>query len=253
MIEENKVSIVMPTFNSADYILDSIKSVISQKHTNWELIIVDDCSTDNTFEKIRSIILSENRIKYFRMQKNTGAAHCRNYAINKSKGEFIAFLDSDDIWYQDKIYVQLKEMYEKKSLISCTGYEKINEQGQKLNKKITPPNYINYDDLLKNCPGNSTVMYNAKLLGKHYIPNIKKRNDYLMWLKIIKETNYILGIEETLGSHRIRKGSISSNKLSLIKYHWIIYTKIEKIGLIKSLSLMCHWTIYKPIKDRMIK
>lgn len=235
-----KVSIIMPAYNSEKFIGTAIQCVLEQTYSNWELIIVDDCSTDSTQEILKKWSASDSRIIFLKNDSNMGAAASRNKAIQAASGNFLAFLDSDDIWKRDKLERQLLFMANNDYSFTCTSYSKIDESGQELGITINALS-VDYNGLLKRCPGNSTVIYDVKRLGKHIIPLIKKRNDYVMWLKVIKKSGQLYGMNEILSSHRIRKDSISSNKISLIKYHWIVYRKIEKISVLKSTYLVFFW------------
>ncbi|UTT43516.1 glycosyltransferase family 2 protein [Exiguobacterium aurantiacum] len=250
--KNNLVSIIMPTYNCANYILDTILSVQAQSYKDWELIIIDDCSTDKTEEIIKNVIRKESRIKYFKLLSNSGAAVARNEGVKKATGEYIAFIDSDDLWHENKLSVQVNFMKQNESVFSCTSYNKIGENGSDLGKTVVPKKVYYRWDLLKNCPGNSTVIYNASKLGKHFIEPIKKRNDYLMWLKVIRKAEKLDGIQEVLGSHRLRDDSLSSSKMSLIRFHWDIYRKIEHLSLYKSCYLMIYW-MTKGISQKLNK
>lgn len=250
IMSENKVSIIMPAFNSQEFIVEAIESVINQTYTNWELIIIDDCSQDSTFEIIEKFSSLDSRISIIKNVNNSGAAISRNKGINYASGDYIAFLDSDDIWFPEKLAVQIRFMERYGHNFTCTSYNKINERGESLNKTILAKKYSDHWGLLKTCPGNSTVIYNAKVLGKFEIPDFKKRNDYLMWLQIIKIEKKIIGIERTLTSHRIRINSISSNKVSLLNYHWKIYRDIEKLSFTKSMYLLIYWVFMTFFKLR---
>ena len=133
---------------------------------------------------------------------------------------------------------------------TCTSYIKIDEEEKYLNRTIKAQSKRDYNGVLKTCPGNSTVIYDAEKLGKFKIPNIKKRNDYVMWLQIIKKEKYLYGIKEPLGSHRIRTEALSSNKSSLITYHWRVYREIEQLSLLKSSYLIIYWIIVTVLKLR---
>lgn len=244
---EPLVSIIMPAYNAEKYLDDSIKSVMNQTYKNWELLIVDDCSTDNTCSLIRSYSESDDRIKAFELSYNQGAAKARNFAIEKARGGFIAFLDIDDVWEITKLTKQIQWMRQNNIYFSCTYYGKINEHGEKLNQTVLYSNKVNYNGLLKNCPGNSTVIYNSDKIGKFYISNIRKRNDYLMWLQVIKVSKYLYCFEEELSYHRVVSSSLSSRKSSLVKYHWHVYRKEEQLSLVKSIILLLYW-IFKGIK-----
>lgn len=241
------VSIIIPVYNSEEYIDETIESILNQTYTNWEAILVDDCSQDSTQEKIKKRIEKNNKIKYFKHSTNLGAAEARNTAIKKAKGDFIAFLDSDDIWEKQKLEKQVQFMIDNNINFSCTYYRKMDEKSNDLNTVITYDSVGGYSHLLKECPGNSTVVYNTKKLGKFFIPNIKKRNDYVMWLQVIKKAGKIYCLKQQLSWHRVRSDSLSSDKLSLIKYHWYIYRKIEHLSYFYSLSLVSYW-IFKSIK-----
>lgn len=231
----------MPAYNASRFILEAIESVQNQTYEQWELIIVDDASTDSTLKLLESRAQVDIRIKVVKLEKNMGAANARNTAIENASGEYIAFLDSDDLWDANKLEEQLKFMERTGSNFSCTFYNKIDENSESLDRIIKYPETANYDILLKYCPGNSTVIYNSKKLGKFFIPNIKKRNDYIMWLEVIKQSNYLNCLEKVLSSHREHSDSLSSKKSSLIKYHWMIYRKYEKLSLLKSSFLILFW------------
>lgn len=243
-MDNELVSIIMPTYNCAKFIGETIKSVIAQTYSNFELIIVDDCSKDNTKEVVNSF--GDKRIKYYKLEKNSGAAVARTTAMNMAKGKYMAFLDSDDLWLENKLERQLKFMKDNNYNITCTAYEQVNEDGESLNKVIKTKKKADYNRILLDCPvGNSTVMYNVEALGKFEVPNIRKRNDDALWLQMLKKEKYIYGMDEVLAKYRIRSNSISSNKLSLIKYHWQLYRDIEHLSVIRSVFHICWWGVIK--------
>ena len=248
--KEELVSIIMPAYNCGDFIGITLDSVINQSYKNWEVIVVDDCSTDNTADVVQEYIKNDNRIKYHKLEKNSGAAVARNKAVDLAAGKYMAFLDSDDVWFPEKLTKQIGFMEENDYGFTCTSYTKIDEQGEYLNRTIIAQPRRDYDGVLKTCPGNSTVIYNAEKLGKFKIPDIKKRNDYVMWLQVIKKEKYLYGIEEPLGSHRIRTEGISSNKKSLVGYHWKVYREIENLSLLKSSYLIVYWILATVFKLR---
>lgn len=243
-MNEELVSIIMPTYNCAKFIGETIKSVIAQTYSNFELIIVDDCSKDNTKDVVNSF--DDERIKYHRLEKNSGAAVARTTAMNMAKGKYMAFLDSDDLWMENKLERQLKFMKDNNYNITCTAYEQVNEDGESLNKVIKTKKKADYNRILLDCPvGNSTVMYNVEALGKFEVPNIRKRNDDALWLQMLKKEKYIYGMDEVLAKYRIRSNSISSNKISLIKYHWQLYRDIEHLSVVRSVFHICWWGVIK--------
>ena len=215
-MKEDLVSIVTPTYNCGKFITETIESVIGQTYKNWEMIIVDDCSKDNTQEIVKKYLKNDKRIKYIKFEKNQGAAIARNTAIREAKGRYIAFLDSDDLWSKDKL-----ETY--------TNYEEIDENSKLLGIRVTGPKEITKKGMYNYCwPGCLTVMYNAEKIGLIQIKDIKKNNDYAMWLKICKKANCYL-LDENLAMYRKRAGSISNHEYTLlIKWHYKLYREEEK-------------------------
>lgn len=243
------VSVITPTYNCGDYIEDTIKSVINQTYANWEMIIVDDKSTDNTEELVRKYAEADSRIKYYKLEHNSGAAVARTKAMEMAKGNYMAFLDSDDLWTDNKLERQIKFMERKKINFSCTSYEQIDEKNNKLGKVIKCIPKTGYNRLLLDCPvGNSTVIYNVDNMGKFKVPDIRKRNDDALWLQMLKKEKYIYGLNEILMKYRIRNNSISSNKLSLVKYHWKLYREIEHLGVLRSSFHVVYWGFLKIFK-----
>ena len=243
------ISIITPTYNCGKFIEETIQSVLNQTYTNWEMIIVDDCSTDNTKEVVEKYVKIDSRIKYFLLENNSGAAVSRTKAMELANGNYIAFLDSDDLWLPNKLEAQLKFMKENNYLFTCTDYEQIDENGNSLNRVIKTKFKTDYNGVLLTCPvGNSTVMYNVDKLGKFAVPNIRKRNDDALWLQILKKEKYIYGMNEVLMKYRIRSNSISSNKLELVKYHWKLYREIEHLSIIRSTFHICYWGFLKVFK-----
>lgn len=243
------ISIITPTYNCGKFIEETIKSVIAQSYNNWEMIIVDDCSTDNTKEIVEKYSNTDNRIKYYLLDENSGAAVTRTKAMELANGNYIAFLDSDDLWVKDKLKLQLDFMKKNNYAFTCTAYEQIDEIGNSLNKVIKTKLKTDYNGILLSCPvGNSTVMYNVDKLGKFIVPNIRKRNDDALWLQILKKEKYIYGMPDILMKYRIRSNSISSNKLELVKYHWKLYREIEKLSVIRSVFHICYWGVLKTLR-----
>ena len=229
------VSIIMPSYNTENYIAETIQSVISQTYQNWELIIVDDYSMDNTDAVVEKI--KDSRIKYIKNEKNLGAALSRNRALREAKGRWIAFLDSDDLWKTNKLERQLCFMEEHDYHFSYTNYEEIDEKSNKTGICVTGPKKITQRGMLNYCwPGCLTVMYEADEIGVIQIEDIKKNNDYAMWLKVCKKADCYL-LEETLAEYRRgREGSISNHGfMSLIKWHYKLFREAEKQSKIISI------------------
>lgn len=228
------VSIITPVFNSQKYISDTIESVVSQTHTNWEHILVDDCSSDASESIIKSYQAKDPRIKYHRLENNSGAGIARNKAIALAKGRYIAFLDSDDLWHPEKLEKQLSFMEKNGYHFTFTDYDVIDEKGQKLSKIVKAKSFLTYKKALyKNPIGCLTVIYDAGFFEKQFMPSIRKRQDYALWLKLLKKTNGY-GLDECLASYRTGNDSISANKLDLLKYEWKIYREVEGLSWFKS-------------------
>ena len=243
------ISIITPTYNCANFIGETIDSVLAQTYSNWEMIIVDDCSTDNTEEIVNNYSNSDKRIKYYKLDNNSGAAVSRTKAVELANGQYMAFLDSDDLWYPNKLEYQINYMKKNNYAFTCTKYEQINEKSKLLDKVIMVVPKTNYNRLLLDCPvGNSTVMYDVTKMGKFKVPNIRKRNDDALWLQMLKKEKYIYGIDEVLMKYRIRSNSISSNKFKLIGYHWYLYRNIEHLNIVRSVFHICYWCIIKILK-----
>ncbi len=238
------VSVITPTYNCGKFIGETIKAVQAQTYTNWEMIIVDDCSTDNTEDVVKAF--EDPRIRYFRLDVNSGAAVARTTAMKMAEGEYMAFCDSDDLWVPDKIARQLAYMQENNYAFTCTSYDQIDEEGKELGKVIKAIPKTDYNRLLLDCPvGNSTVMYDVRVMGKFQVPNIRKRNDDALWLQMLKKEKYIRGMQEVLMHYRVRANSISSNKLQLIKYHWKLYREIEHLSVPRSAFHVAYWCVIK--------
>ena len=246
---EKLVSIITPTYNCAKFIAKTIDSVKAQTYKNWEMIIVDDRSQDNTREIVEEYVKDDPRIQYHLLEVNSGAAVARTTAMKLAKGSYMAFLDSDDIWTPDKLERQIQWMEDNGVAFSCTAYEQIDENDNLLNKTIKTIKKTDYDRLLLDCPvGNSTVMYNVEKMGKFEVPNIRKRNDDALWLQMLKKEKYIWGMPDVLMKYRVRQNSISSNKLAVIKYHWILYRKIEHLNIFRSAFHICYWCVIKVLR-----
>ena len=232
---EGLVSIIMPSYNTALYIEETIQSVLNQTYPNWELIIVDDCSNDNTDEVLEKI--KDPRIHYLKNEKNSGAAVSRNKALREAKGQWIAFLDSDDLWMPNKLEKQIRFMEENGYAFSYTNYEEIDVNGNKTGVTVTGPKKITKTGMFNYCwLGCLTVMYNAEKVGLIQIEDIKKNNDYAMWLKVCKKADCYL-LDETLGQYRKgRVGSVSTHSIkTMIGWHFKLYHEAEGMGWIESL------------------
>ena len=241
----NLVSIITPSYNSEQFIGKTIDSALSQTYQNWEMIIVDDCSPDKSNRIIEQYINKDNRIKLIKLEENSGPAIARNRAIEEAKGRYIAFLDSDDYWDKNKLSKQLNFMKEKNCELSFTAYVSIDELTGETLRYIEVPPCVDYKTLLKqNIMGCLTVIYDTKRLGKVMMPNIVKRQDYALWLKMLKRVPCAYGLDESLAYYRVRDFSVSSNKIIASKYHWKVLRDIEKLPLHKAIYYF-GWYTYK--------
>ena len=229
------VSIIMPSYNTGAFIKKTIQSVLNQSYENWELIIVDDCSTDNTDEVVLPF-LNDQRIRYIKNEKNSGAAVSRNRALREAKGKWIAFLDSDDLWLPEKLEKQVLFMKKNGYYFSYTNYEEINEDGKKTGVYVSGPKKITKSGMYNYCwPGCLTVMYDAEYVGVIQIADIKKNNDYAMWLQVSKKANCFL-LDEYLALYRKgRTGSISTHSIrTMIGWHYKLFKNAEKQNVVAS-------------------
>jgi glycosyltransferase involved in cell wall biosynthesis len=246
------ISIITANYNGEKFIAQTIESVLNQSYQNWEMIIIDDCSNDKSIEIIKKYQLLDSRIKLIALEKNSGAAVARNYGIDKVKGDFIAFLDGDDLWKEDKLEKQITFMEKNNYPFTFSAYDIISEKNRKITT-FNPPKKVNYNDLLKTCSiGCLTVIYNVKYFGKMYMPNILKGQDYCLWLNLLKKVDYAYSFPEPLTKYRILQNSISRNKFKKAYYQWYIYQKVEKLNFFKSVYYFTHYAFYGYIKNKKI-
>ncbi|MCL2028053.1 MAG: glycosyltransferase [Bacteroidales bacterium] len=247
-MNNNLVSIIMPCYNAGLYIAEAIDSVVTQTYADWELIVVDDGSTDNSVEIIRSYGEKDQRIHYYQTEAPTGSPVIpRNIAIEKAKGRFIAFLDSDDIWLPTKLEQQIKLFSDEKIAVVFSNHEKINEVGVRKNRWVVAPETATYQELLKeNIIRNSAGVYDTKKVGKVFLQNINYE-DFVLWLEILKK-GYMAKNTNTLEVlYRIRKNSISGNKIRAAKWTWNIYRNVEKLSLPKC----CYYFLFYAVRTSL--
>jgi glycosyltransferase, family 2 len=248
-IEKEKVSIIVPMYNAEKFIGKTIESVLAQTYQNWEMLIMNDVSTDNSLAIVSMYAKKDERIKIVNTEKNVGVVKGRNFLIDLASGKYIAFLDADDYWHNEKLEKQIKFMKEKNASISCTEYTRVKENEEKINDVIIKEE-ISYNDMLKNnYLGCLTVIYDAKKIGKRYFKELEKNEDYVLWLEIVKDVNTIYGLKENLAYYRVLDNSRSSNKVKTAKVRWEIYRKIEKLSLLKSLYYFLHYAIRAVLKN----
>ncbi len=239
----NLVSILTPLHNSGNFVEDTIKSVINQTYTNWEMIIVDDGSMDEGPEIAKRYAEEDDRIKLFKNGCNLGPVFSRNRALVEAKGRYIAFLDSDDLWLPQKLTQQICFMEANQYVFTFTAYYKISENNRPRSFQNVPSR-VGYTNLLKTCPiGCLTVIYDTQVLGKLFMPVISKRQDYALWLKILKIIPFGYGFDEKLSVYRLRKSSVSSNKFKSAFYQWKVYREIERLNFFCSIKYFLHYAL----------
>ena len=245
------VSVIVPCYNMEKYIANTIESVQRQTYSHWELLIVDDASTDKTADIVKNHQKQDNRIRFFVKTKNSGIADSRNLCIKMAKGRFLAFLDSDDLWHPEKLEQQLQFMMERNIGFSYSSYDCVDETGHPLNKTIKATSNLNYDAYLRNTIiGCSTVMLDKTIVGEVVVPNFRTSEDTATWLNILKKGFLAYSIEQPLTSYRIRQHSASSNKLKASADLWRVYRKNEKLPLIKAIAYFCSYA-FNAIKKRL--
>lgn len=226
------VSIIMPSYNSELTIEDSINSIVNQNYSNWELIVTDDCSSDNTLSILDICARKDRRIKVFKNVKNLGAGIARNKSIEMANGKYIAFLDSDDVWNCDKLNKQITFMEEKECFFTFSSYQKFSSSGD--GSIVIAPSTVTYNQLLYgNVIGCLTAVYNAEALGKRKMPSIRKRQDMGLWLDLLKDCGTAYGLPDVLAKYRTDVG-MTKNKINAAKYQWVFYREVVSLGLIKS-------------------
>ena len=231
-----------------------ISSIQSQTYSNWELLVTDDFSDDDTFEILEEVAIDDPRIRSFRLNGNKGPGYARNHSLKEAKGRYIAFCDSDDLWMPKKLEKQVEFMMRDQLALSCTSYRKIDELGNKLRRVGCHPSRTYRDMLRNNYVGCLTAMYDVNQIGKVEMPEIRRRQDWALWLKILRRIDKVWGINEELAFYRIKSKPDSNSRLKLIKYNWIVYHDLEQTGSIRSIyySLTYPWHyIMKKIKTEI--
>ena len=245
------VSVIMPCYNMERFIAESIHSVIRQTYENWELLIVDDASTDGTVEVIQSLCRQEERIRLEVKPKHSGIADSRNRCIQMAKGQFLAFLDADDVWYTQKLEQQLHFMTEHNIGFSYSSYKCIDEDSHDLGKIVRATENLDYEAYLRNTIiGCSTVMIDTEKVGDVVVPDFRTSEDTATWLNILKKGFIAYVIEQPLASYRIRRKSASSNKLKATTDLWRVYRRQEKLSLFKALGCFSSYA-FNAIKKRL--
>lgn len=251
-MEEIVVSIIMPMHNSSMYVGEAIESVIAQSFKEWELIIVDDMSTDISVDIAKTYENNDKRIHVLRNNRHTSMPSApRNFGIQHAKGQYIAFLDSDDRWLPHKLEVQLSCFNDEKVAIVFSNYEKINEKGRRAKRIVKAPSYVQYKNLLySNYIGNLTGIYDRKKVGTILLPEVH-HEDYALWLNILRKGFIAKNTETVEALYRVRENSVSSSKLHILAWQWNIYRKQEHLSILKSTYYYIHYAINGWLKSKI--
>lgn len=238
---DDLVSVIMPVHNGADTIGESIDSVLAQTYKQWELIIIDDCSSDHTYEVIAGY--SDQRIRYLNLQQNCGVAQARNKGIKMAKGRYIAFLDSDDIWLPEKLCHQLAFMQKNQYGFSFTEYRHFVDSVENSGRLVRIHDWLDYQNLLKgNEIGCLTVMLDREVFPKIEMPHAR-HEDYITWLNLLQGRQKAYGLHEDLARYRKSAKSLTGNKWQSLKWTWDVYRKSQKLSRHEAFKNMCHYII----------
>ena len=246
------VSIITPSYNSVRYISECVESVLAQTYTSWEMIIVDDCSEDDSKQLITALSSNDIRIKTIFLDSNIGAAEARNIALAKAKGEYIAFLDSDDLWEPHKLERQISFMNKNNIVFSYTTYQSISEDGLNVINIIKAPKEMTYYSYLKNTIiGCLTVIIDMEKVGSFAFPNIRSSHDMALWLLILRKGFTAFGLDINLAKYRLVYSSNSANKIKGARDVWRVYREIEKLSFFYSLWCFINY-VFNAIKKRVL-
>nr|WP_231367517.1 glycosyltransferase family 2 protein [Thioalkalivibrio sp. AKL6] len=245
-----RISVVTPLYNAADRVEEGVRSVQAQSLLDWELLVVDDASTDDSVARVEALAADDTRIRVLRLERNAGPAVARNAGIREARGRYIAFLDSDDAWAPEKLARQVALM-ERGAVFSFTAMERFDEQGNRL-AVAGVPERVGYEELLKtNYIGCSTAMYDTRFFGKVEMPLIDRRQDYGLWLRLLKRVEFAYGLNEPLVRYTVRSGSVSSNKLTTAGYTWRVYRELEGLSRVRSAYCLAHQTGRAAVRNHL--
>jgi teichuronic acid biosynthesis glycosyltransferase TuaG len=254
-METALVSIITPSFNTDKFIAETIQSVQNQTYQNWEMIIVDDCSADATVSIIKQFVKNDNRIRFFQLERNSGAGVAREMALSKANGDYISFLDADDLWKPLKLEKQLQFLKENKIPFTFSFYDCIDEDSNTLNKCVEAPKTLSYWQLFFcNYVGNLTGIYDRHYFGKIAISATRKRQDWMVWLTVLKKIRKAKPVPESLAFYRIRNNSLSASKVDLLKHNFAVYRSFHGFNYVSAMFIMIGFLFTQLlIKQRYIK
>lgn len=243
------VSVVIPAYNAQKYIEKTVRSVLQQTYTNYEIVIVDDCSSDETYAIVQALAQEDKRIKYYQNEKNAGVANTRNYAIAQCAGEYIALLDADDLWVETKLEKQIKLLEETKAQIAYCSYAFIDENDKEILRPFIVPETTAFEAMLaKSVISCSTAMIDRRLFEKYQFEPDVYHEDYVLWLKMLRDNVKAVGDTEVLAYYRLMEGTRSANKINSAIKRWQVYRKSMKMSLVKSVIAMIQYVINGLIK-----
>ena len=253
-MEKSLVSIITPMYKGAAFVGETIQSVLAQTYQNWEMIIVDDCSPDDG-AGIREVEkFDDPRIKLIKSKENRGSSGARNIALHEAKGQYIAHLDSDDIWRENFLEEQLRFMKENNATLVFSSYRRIDENTkEEILSPFIVPFKVNYKYLLKTDPiFPSTSIYDAEKCGVYYYNEAmgSLRDDYVYWLEMLKKIDYAYGNPKILVDYRMRKSSVTGNKKKVIIPQWNVLRKVEKLPIYKCIYYISCWAVISVLKYR---
>lgn len=232
---DSLISVVIPAHDIDDFISIAVDSVLGQTWRNVEVIVVDDCSTDDTVNRVEEVAAQDPRVRLLRNSMNLGGAATRNRGLEAAQGKYVAFLDGDDFWAPEKLERQMQYMQESGAELCYTAIQKMDVDGIPFGKLQSVPDSVNYQELLGNpLIGCSTVLLDYEAVGRPLMPDIRKRQDFAFWLMLLRNGTKAVGINEPLTFYRVRPGSLSSNKLSAAHYVWRVYRELEYLPLYRA-------------------
>lgn len=247
--ERPEVSVVVAVYNAAPFLHDSLCSIADQSFENWEAVVVDDASSDDSVRIARGFAARDPRFILVALDRNGGPAVARNTAIERARGRYIAFLDSDDQWLSRKLEKQISFMKDNSYGFTSTRYEKIDANGSRTGKVVAPPSQLSYRDMLKsNRVGCLSAMYDTAAVGKVYMPLIRKRQDYGLWLHLLRKLDYVYCLPEVLALYRVRSGSLSTRKADLVRYNWSLFRHVEGMSAAAS-AYYLGWNIARKVTE----
>lgn len=244
-MQNNLISIITPMYNGARFVTQTIDSVIAQTYPNWEMIVVDDGSKDDSPEIVQNYAVKDNRIKLIR-QSNAGSAAARNRALRHAQGRYICFLDADDLWDPEFLSSQIAFIEKKKAGIVYASYRRIDEKGEEILKPFIVPDKVDYTGLLKTCSISClTALFDRTQTGDVFFNEALRsmRDDFVFWLTLLKKVDFAYGNKNVLAAYRVFASSTTGNKRKVMKPQFMVYYKVEKLGLFRSAYYFVQWAV----------